>query len=226
MAAGYRLFNVRLKSKYLLSPSMLRCVFTGDDICQMKSDGPDQRIKLLFAAENGETPNMPVSDSWYEDYLALPRQQRPVLRIYTLRAVSHEQKQAIVDVVMHGETGPASRWAFHAQPGDTLQIVAPNALAEEDSGGYEWLPHHQVRQALLIADETALPAAMNILEMLAKQANPPQVQAFFEVPLREDCLTSVEFPFAHLYWLPREETGSTVWGSVCWQRYRKHCRFL
>jgi len=213
MAAGYRLFNVHLESKTLLSPSMLRCVFAGSEISEMKLDGPDQRIKLLFAAENGEWTRMSVSDTWYEDYLALPRHCRPLLRTYTLRAVSRERQQAVVDFVMHGETGPASRWAYNARPGDELQIVAPNALAETDSGGYEWLPHEQVQQALLIADETALPAAMSILEALAQQTNPPTVRAFFEVPLRADCVMQGDFPFAEITWLPREETGSTVWGE-------------
>lgn len=45
-------------------------------------------------------------------------------------------------------------------------------------GAAGWL-----QQALLIADETAVPAAMGILEQLAQQANPPRVQAFFEVPV-------------------------------------------
>lgn len=44
-------------------------------------------------------------------------------------------------------------------------------------GAAGWL-----QQALLIADETAVPAAMGILEQLAQQTNPPRVQAFFEVP--------------------------------------------
>ncbi len=57
-------------------------------------------------------------------------------------------------------------------------IVAPNAAFEVDSGGYEWTPPDGLRNALLIADETALPAAKGILESLARQPHPPRVQAF------------------------------------------------
>lgn len=212
-SSAYRLFNLRLESKTLLSPSLARCVFTGPEVRQMKLDAPDQRIKLLLASESGELTPMAVSDTWYQDYLALPRERRPTLRTYTLRSVSRESQQATIDFVLHGDTGPASSWAGHAKPGDALQIVAPNAEADGDSGGYEWAPHEGVEQALLIADETALPAAMGILEQLAAQPSPPSVQAFFEVPKAADCVTPGDFPFAQIHWLPREETGSTVWGE-------------
>lgn len=56
-------------------------------------------------------------------------------------------------------------------------------------GAAGWL-----QQALLIADETAVPAAMGILEQLAQQANPPRVQAFFEVPVAGDCPGFGPFP--------------------------------
>lgn len=213
MAAGYRLFNVRLESKTPVTPSLLRCVFSGPEIHEMKLDGPDQRIKLLFASEQGGATTMQLGESWYDDYLALPRESRPLMRTYTLRAVDARHEKAVVEFVLHGETGPASRWAMHASPGDSLQMVAPNALSDEDSGGYEWLPHSGVEQVLLIADETALPAAKSILENLAQQATPPQVQAFFEVPLHSDCSASGHFPFAHICWLPREATGSHIWGE-------------
>ncbi|WP_409309253.1 siderophore-interacting protein [Pectobacterium sp. B1J-3] len=213
MPSVYRLFNLQLESKTLLSPSLIRCVFTGPDVRMMKQEAPDQRVKLLFASETGELTPMAVSDTWYQDYLALPREHRPTLRTYTLRAVSRELQQATIDFVLHGDTGPASRWASHAKPGDTLQIVAPNIDAEGDNGGYEWAPHDGVEHVLLIADETALPAAMGILENLMAQPSPPSVQAFFEVPKVGDCISESPFPFAQIHWLPREETGSQVWGE-------------
>ncbi len=35
MAAGYRIFNVILTRRIQVSPSLLRCVFTGPDVAQM-----------------------------------------------------------------------------------------------------------------------------------------------------------------------------------------------
>lgn len=178
MSASYRIFDITLKSKTLISPSLVRCVFEGADIHRMKLEAPDQRIKLLFPAADGKIPQLVNGPDWYGDYMAIPKEQRPVMRTYTLRALRREQNQMDVEFVLHGVNGPASAWATHAEPGDALQTVAPNADFDGDSGGYEWVPPAQLQQALLIADETAVPAAMGILEQLAQQANPPRVQAF------------------------------------------------
>lgn len=183
MSASYRIFDITLKSKTLISPSLVRCVFEGADIHRMKLEAPDQRIKLLFPAADGQSPQLANGPDWYGDYMAIPKEQRPVMRTYTLRALRREQNQMDVEFVLHGVNGPASAWATHAEPGDAIQTVAPNGEFGGDSGGYEWAPPAQLQQALLIADETAVPAAMGILEQLAQQANPPRVQAFFEVPV-------------------------------------------
>lgn len=203
MAAGYRIFDLTLKRRVQVTPSLLRCVFSGEDVADMKLEAPDQRIKLLFPNEEGERVTMPVSDGWYQDYLALPKAERPVMRTYTLRALRREEKEMDVEFVLHGETGPASRWAMHAAPGAKMQVVAPNGASSEESGGYEWHWHEGIQQALLIADETAVPAAIGILEQLATLASPPQVQAFFEVPLQADA-QQANFPFAEVHWLSRE----------------------
>ncbi len=219
MAAEYRIFNLQLKRRIQVSPSMLRCVFTGGDVAQMKHEAPDQRIKLLLGAQDGSSTPLSVSDSWYQDYLALPKSLRPVLRTYTLRALRAEENEVDIEFVLHGENGPASRWATHAQPGDFLQIVAPNAQARQDSGGYEWAAHTGLKQVLLIADETALPAAMGILEQLATWPEPPEVQAFFEVPWQSD-VQPREMPFAQIHWLAR--AGHHTYGDVLLAAVRKY----
>ncbi|WP_038882000.1 siderophore-interacting protein, partial [Cronobacter malonaticus] len=62
-------------------------------------------------------------------------------------------------------------------------------------------------QALLVADETALPAALGILEQLARQPAPPRVQAFLEVPLAQD-IQPLRYPFADIHWLARDENAA------------------
>jgi NADPH-dependent ferric siderophore reductase len=143
------------------------------------------------------------------------------MRTYTLRALRREQNQMDVEFVLHGVNGPASAWATHAEPGDTIQTVAPNGDFDGDSGGYEWAPPAQLQQALLIADETAVPAAMAILEQLAQQANPPRVQAFFEVPVAGDCLDLAHFPFAEVYWLPRDVGRQLAHGTLLVEAVRQ-----
>ncbi|EKM6344907.1 siderophore-interacting protein, partial [Cronobacter sakazakii] len=207
MTASYRIFNVTLRRRIAVTPSLLRCVFTGPDVAHMKHEAPDQRIKLMFARPDGNTARLPVSDSWYQDYLALPRERRPFMRTYTLRALRREACELDVEFVLHGDNGPASRWAMNARPGDTLQIVAPDRDFPGDSGGYEWSTDDALRQALLVADETALPAALGILEQLARQPAPPRVQAFLEVPLAQD-IQPLRYPFADIHWLARDENAA------------------
>ncbi|ATA24575.1 NADPH-dependent ferric siderophore reductase [Brenneria goodwinii] len=206
---AYRLFNVQLARKTAVSPSLLRLVFSGAEVAQMKRDAPDQRIKMLFPSEDGTPPSLPAQGQWYQMALSLPKGKRPVIRTYTLRHVDRERQEATVEFVSHGTEGPASAWAINAVPGDAIQIVAPNAAHKEDSGGYEWTPPAGLRNALIIADETALPAARGILELIAGQENPPTVQAFFEVPEAEDCVDLSEFSFAEIIWLARKPTGAT-----------------
>lgn len=206
---GYRLFNVQLTRKTIVSPSLLSLVFCGPDIGQMKCDSPDQRIKLLFPAEDGTPPSLPVGGQWYPMLQGMPKEKRPIVRTYTLRHVDPARQEVTVEFVNHGAEGPASAWAINARPGDAIQMVAPNAAHAEDSGGYEWAPPPGLRHALIIADETALPAARGILEQLAGQQNPPQVQAFLEVPVHEDCVDLSMYRFAEIIWLPRNSMAAS-----------------
>lgn len=206
---GYRLFNVQLARKSVISPSLLSLVFHGSEVAQMKSDSPDQRIKMLFPSEDGTPPSLPSEGVWYQLTQEMPKAKRPIVRTYTLRKVDREKEEVTVEFVSHGTEGPASAWAINAQPGDTLQIVAPNAQFPQDSGGYEWTPPAGLEHALIIADETALPAARGILELLARQEKPPRVQAFFEVPEEKDCVDLSAFSFAEINWLPRKPFNAT-----------------
>lgn len=206
---GYRLFNVTLARKTSVSPSLLSLTFTGSEVAKIKSDSPDQRIKMLFPSEDGTPSALPMAGQWYQQLQALPKAKRPIMRTYTLRHVAPEREEMTVEFVSHGTEGPASAWAIAAQPGDTLQIVAPNGDYQADSGGYEWTPPEGLKQALIVADETALPAARGILELLAMQRNPPKVQAFFEVPEEGDCVELSACSFAEIIWLPRKAFNAT-----------------
>ncbi|MEB6377635.1 siderophore-interacting protein [Leclercia adecarboxylata] len=218
---SYRLFNVELARKEVLSPSMLRCVFKGDDVRHMKTDAPDQRIKLLFPSLNGTPSALTSEGCWWEQLRSLPEDIRPVPRTYTLRRVDVEASEMEVEFVMHGTEGPASAWAMGAQPGDELQIVAPNRDYPNDSGGYEWKPHPHAERGLIIADETAWPAVKGILEQLAQRDMPPQIQVFIEVPKQGDCIDLSDYDFAEIHWLARELTGAP-YGEALLQAVKQH----
>ena len=207
----YRLFEVALKERRVLSPSLHRLVFTGTDVARMKTEGPDQRIKVFFPLPGQDAPDVPSGEDWYARYRELADDQRPPMRTYTLRQLRAAQGEVDVDFVLHGETGPASRWAVHAQPGDRVVLLAPDADCAESSEGWEWKPPAGVGQVLLVADETALPAVAGILEELAAQIAPPRVLALLEVADEGHAIALKAPPAAELVWLPR---GQAAYGQA------------
>lgn len=200
----YRLFEVALKERRVLSPSLDRMVFTGADVARMKTEGPDQRIKVFFPLPGQDLPQVPCGEDWYPRYRALPDDQRPPMRTYTIRQLRAELGEVDVDFVLHGETGPASRWAIHARPGDRVVLLAPDADCADSSEGWEWKPPAGVGQVLLVADETALPAVAGILEELAAMVDPPRTLALLEVAQAGDAVPLKAPATAELVWLPRE----------------------
>ena len=133
--AGYQLFDIRLKHSIALSPSLMRFVFSGSDVGLMRTLGPDQRVKLFFPAANGTAPNLPKQGDWQAARRNLSPDLAVPMRTYTIRNLRPQTCELDIDFVLHGETGPASRWAAHAKPGDCLQIVAPDAAFDADPGG-------------------------------------------------------------------------------------------
>ncbi|CAM4389247.1 NADPH-dependent ferric siderophore reductase [Stenotrophomonas lactitubi] len=201
----YRLFEVALKERRVLSPSLDRMVFTGADVARMKTEGPDQRIKVFFPLPGQDAPDVPSGEDWYARYRALPDDARPPMRTFTIRQLRAGDCEVDVDFVLHGETGPASRWATHARPGDRVVLLAPDADCADSSEGWEWKPPAGVGQVLLVADETALPAVAGILEELAGLADPPRTLALLEIAQAGDAVPLKAPATAELVWLPREQ---------------------
>jgi NADPH-dependent ferric siderophore reductase len=121
---------------------MRRIVFTGEALAGFGPAKPSAHIKLIF----GEVPTGEPQ----------PGQARPSMRTYTPRSFDAEKLELSVDFLLHG-TGLASEWASNAQVGERLHIGGPG-------GGIEIDPN--LRAAVLLADETAMPAAGMILDAL------------------------------------------------------------
>jgi NADPH-dependent ferric siderophore reductase len=203
----YKLFDVTLQRKTQLSPHMMRITLAHPSVTDMATWAPDQRVKLFFPAADGSPARLAQGEGWYARFKAMIADRRPAMRTYTIRHLRAEQGEVDIDFVLHGETGPASRWALRAQPGDSMQILAPDRrFSANDAGGFEWKPPQILNQVLLVADGTALPAAMGILDVLAAKAAPPQTQAFFEVDSAQDMLPMPDWPGLTVQWLIREKT--------------------
>ncbi|MFK4259596.1 siderophore-interacting protein [Agrobacterium tumefaciens] len=205
----YRIFDLILLRKQLLSPGMARLTFGGEQIIHMATYAPDQRIKMFFPTKDGRAPQIPHRGDWYDLYRELPLAERAPMRTYTIRHLRADICEVDVDFVLHGDNGPASRWAGHCQPGDRLQMSAPNRDSTGEQTGYEWSPPVDAEKILLIADHTALPAAIGIIDELAALATPPQTQAFFEIPTADDRLELPSWNGLEVNWMARENAGAT-----------------
>jgi len=209
MVRPYRLFDVTLKRRTQLSPSLCRFTFGGADVGSMRTCAPDQRIKVFFPDAAGRAAALSPK-SWLADYQAMSPADRPPRRTYTIRALRSSEREVDIDFVLHGSTGPASRWALAAGLGESLQIVAPDGDYDGDPGGYEWRPPRSLNHLLLLADETALPAVAGILEELACTGRPPPTEVHIEVPTIGDCLALPTWPALRLHWAVRNGSPCAV----------------
>lgn len=193
--------HVRVQRTERLSPNLLRVIFTGDDLARLGWDGPDQRIKLVFPLPDGSLPRLP-DDDWFASWRALPDAERPPMRTYTIRGADRDVRELVVDFVVHGDEGPASRWAGRAAMDDEIVALVPDATGG-DAGGWEWRPGG-ADTFLLAGDETALPAIAAILESLPADA---RGTAFLEVPIGADELRLAKPEGITVDWLPRDGAG-------------------
>jgi NADPH-dependent ferric siderophore reductase len=155
---------LRAASSRRITPRMVRVTFTGDGLTGSALSGPDRQVKLYFPRPGQERPVLPRPDGdvmrWYEAYNAIPEDERPWMRSFTVRGHDPERGTLDIDFVVHGDSGPATRWAQDVRPGAVLGMFGPSDLfaVPFDLAG----PDHVV----LLGDETALPAVGTLLEAL------------------------------------------------------------
>lgn len=196
------MFDVEVARVTRLCPSFVRITFTGEDLDQFADNGCDQRIKFLLPAPCGGWEYLDRQNpDWFTAWRALPEERRNPLRTYTVRAVRQDLREVDVDIVLHGDTGPASRWANGARPGSPLVLLGPNSAHDGPHGGLEFAPPVSSHALLLAGDETAVPAIASICESLPSDA---VGEVFLEVPHREDRWTLAAPPGVRITWLGRE----------------------
>lgn len=163
-----------------LTPRMLRVSFGAPEGL---THWPDQQIKLCFP--RGGSLNLPASDGddmrWYQAYTAIPEESRPWMRSFTVRHHDPDRGELDVDFVLHGDAGPAVRWARTAAPGQVLGRYGPAAAYRTRLRAGDWY--------LFAGDETAIPAIGSLLESLP---SPARALVFLEVadPAEEQPLST------------------------------------
>ncbi|MBA0050539.1 siderophore-interacting protein [Streptomyces sp. AJS327] len=209
-AVPFEFFELRVVRTRRLSPSMLRVTLGGDQLSGLTSGGRDQRFKLFLPHPGQTEPLVPVQagEGWFAQWRAMDPAIRAVMRSYTVRQQRRFPTEELdIDFALHGlddagiPTGPASRWAARAEPGDRVTLLGP---AEPDNGGVDFRPPPGTDCTLLSGDETALPAIAGILEWLP--AGSP-VRAWLEVPHAGDVQDLPTLADAEITWLVREEAA-------------------
>lgn len=198
----FKVFRVEVVRVVQLSPTFRRVTFTGPDLDQFADCGYDQRIKVVLPLPDGSVHHMPSGPDWYLRWRELPSERRNTLRTYTVRAVRPELRELDVDFVLHGDGGPASRWALAAGPGDQIAVVGPDTRYHGDHQTNDFRPPALARALLLAGDESAVPAISAILDRLPADV---RGHALLEVPDEADALP-VTGPWGmHVTWLARGE---------------------
>jgi NADPH-dependent ferric siderophore reductase len=197
----FRFFMTEVRRVERLSPSFLRVTFTADDLDRFADNGYDQRIKLITPLPETGFTDLSTGPDWYSDWRALPEDRRNPIRTYTVRAVRPSLREVDVDMVLHGDHGPASRWALAAGPGSVAVLLGPNADFTGKSGGIDFHPPAHTDCLLLGGDETAVPAIAAILANLPADA---RGEALLEVPESGDSFPLTAPAGVRVTWLPRD----------------------
>jgi NADPH-dependent ferric siderophore reductase len=197
-----------------LTPTFTRVTFAGPDLVDFGTDRQDQRLKIVLPFGDGTISDIGAGDaaticdgSWYARWRALPEERRNPFRTYTVRAVRPELAEVDVDMVSHGDAGPASRWLASARPGDEVVIIGPDSRSIDSAIGIDWHPG-DATTLLLAGDETAAPAICSILESLPAGRT---AQAFIEIPDAADRLPVDCASGARITWIVR---GSAPVGTL------------
>ncbi|WBB68091.1 siderophore-interacting protein [Micromonospora sp. WMMD812] len=207
IAQQYRLYPARVVGVTRIGASTVRVTFGGAELAGFAGGGRDQSVSLFLPHPGQPAPVLPAQDGgedWFGAYRALDPEVRAVMRSYTIRAQRPEHAEVDIDFVVHGDTGPASRWAGRAGAGDQVVLLGPTTA---DNRSVCFRPPDDTGLILLAADETALPAVGGILDWLPAGT---RVRAWIEVPDAADIQQLSTAAQAEVRWLVR---GSTPPGS-------------
>ncbi|MEU6485861.1 siderophore-interacting protein [Streptomyces sp. NPDC046887] len=186
-----------------VTPSMHRLTVTGEDLAGFPWQGFDHWFRLFLQLPHQQRLRLPefTGDRWWQPYLAIPEAERPHCANYSVADFRPESAELDIDFVVHrdhtGEIeGRAAVWACRARPGDALAVLDQGILFDCPSDASE---------VIVVADETGLPAAVNILRSLPRGTVGRLIQ---EVPTAED-RRALDAPSGMaVSWVVREDTGS------------------
>jgi len=203
----YRLFRCRLTARRMLTPHMIRLTFTGEDLELFGDTLLDQRIKVVLGSPEA-LASVPDTDNWFVSVREAG--EAIVMRTYTVAGLRPETGELDVDFVSHGTNGPASRFALEGELGAPVLIAGPDKeVPGHETSGLAWRPGPS--RVLLVGDETALPAIVNILTSLPAHATG---HALVELPTPEDAQDITVPAGVRVQWCPRSDPAAEPGSAV------------
>lgn len=175
-----------------LAPHMIRVVLGGSGFDTfVPSEFTDSYVKVVIVRTDVDDATVDALPQplTLDSFTALPEEQRPVVRTYTVRHADSDRREIAIDFVVHGEHGVAGPWAASVQPGQRAYLMGPSGAYAPDPAA-DW---HA-------ADEAGLPALSAALEAL-----PPNAigRAFIEVAGPEDELPLTAPNGVEIRWIYR-----------------------
>ena len=195
---GLTLRDVRVSAVRRVAPRMVRVTLGGADLDGLLALGPTDHVKVFFP--DPRTGHLTVPETATDGTLRPSVTGVVHRRDYTARAYRADGTtgpELDLDLVLHGEGGPASAWASRAEVGHRLVLAGPKSSK---------LVPQDVSAVLLGCDETSLPAAVRWLELLPSDVDVRLIvevdSAGDEVYLRDD--PTSRRPGLDVVWLHRE----------------------
>lgn len=188
-----------------ITPNMVRITVAAEALRQFDVKGDDQWMRIFLPREGQHEPRLPTTEQWWPEICAMPEPIAPIVRNYTVRRVRPASAELDIDIVRHGDIGPATRWAGRARVGDRIGILDQSTT---------YAPPPDAPWRLLLGDESALPAIGSIVEGLP--AGIPAV-ALVEIPSPPDMQELHTAADLTVHWLPRrpeERAGSRLLATL------------
>lgn len=197
-----RLYRTQVVHTRQTSAHFVTITLGGGDLADFRPMGADQWFRFFFRREGQAELRLPTTSGggWMAQTLLLRQAVRPWVRNYTVRAFRATTAELDVEFAIHGDLGPAARFAERVRPGEDV------ALLDE---GITYLPPDGAHR-LVVADESAVPAALAILDTEAKDtaATATPTTVLLEVPAKDDVRELDTPSHIDVRWLSREATDA------------------
>ena len=139
-----------------LTPRVVRLLLGSPELAGFQPAAPGSHIKLILPPPGSEAVAQPIRYDGGRPVFA-DGVAPPFLRTYTPLRFNPARHELEVEMLDHGDS-PASNWTRRAEPGQRIIVAGPR-------GG--WKPPPDGDWYLVMADDTGIPAAVQVLQALA-----------------------------------------------------------